>query len=56
MIIRIFKISTKEMWKLNGKKSLVQFIEQETNTFTSDKLTIDQLIKYLPKEEYYRMK
>lgn len=53
MIIRIFKISTMEMWTLNNKHALVDFIEKETNILVTTKLTIRQLIKYLPVENYH---
>lgn len=55
MIIKIFKISTMEMWTVYNKKELVKLIEQETQTHVSDKLTIDQLIKYFPIENYCRI-
>ena len=56
MIIKIFKMSTVEMWTMRNKKALVQFINQETNLYVSDRQTIKQLIKYLPVEDYYRVK
>jgi hypothetical protein len=56
MIVKIFKVSTAEMWTLRNKKRLVWFIERETGIFVSEKLTINQLIKYLPVEDYCRVK
>ena len=56
MIIKIFKISTKEMWIMRNKAALCEFINQEIGAIPYDKLTIDKLIKYLPKENYYRVK
>ena len=56
MIIKIFKISTAEMWTLRNKKSLILFVEKETGTFVSEKLKIEQLVKYLPVEDYYWVK
>lgn len=53
MIIKIFKISTMEMWTLRGKDTLIDFIEKETNMIVPKKLTIKQLIKYLPVECYH---
>jgi hypothetical protein len=55
MIIKIFKISTMEMWILRNKKDLVRFIEQETCKYLSLTMTIDQLVKYLPVENYCRV-
>lgn len=56
MIIKIFKISTAEMWTLRNKKRLIAFIERETGMYVSEKLTVNTLIKYLPVEDYHRVK
>lgn len=56
MIVRIFKISTMEMWTVRNKKELVKLIEQETHTYVSDRLNIEQLVKYLPMDNYCRVK
>lgn len=56
MITKIFKVSTKEMWTLQNKKELIYFIEREMNIYVSEKLTIEQLLKYLPKENYCEAK
>lgn len=56
MIVKIFKVSTTEMWTLKNKKRLISFIERETGVFIPRQLTIDQLIKYLPVEDYCRVK
>lgn len=56
MIIKIFKVSTAEMWTLKNKKRLIWFIEKETNSLIPKTLTISQLIKYLPVEDYCRVK
>lgn len=55
MIIKVFKISTMEMWTMHNKKELVRFIEQETDHYVSIKMTIDQLMKYLPAENYSKV-
>ena len=52
MIIKIFKISTLEMWTLRNKRALIDFIWQETDTVASNKLTIKQLVDYLPIDDY----
>lgn len=54
MIIKIFKISTREMYTFKNKFWLHQFIQTETNKHPSLSLTIDQLVCYLPVENYYR--
>lgn len=56
MVIKIFKISTKEMWTIPNKEALCNFIKQETGLNPDNKLTIFTLIKYLPRENYYRVK
>ena len=56
MVIKVFKISTMEMWTLRNKGALVNFIEQETKLILPHRLTITQLIKYLPIEDYHRVK
>lgn len=56
MIIKIFKINTKEMWTMRNKMGLIKFIYHETGYCLSNTMTINQIIKYLPKENYYRIK
>ena len=56
MIIKIFKLSTKEMWVLKHKKSLLEFIEQETGHILPSLFTINDLVRYLPVENYHRVK
>ena len=53
MTIKIFKISTMEMWILKNKNALVDFIEQETNIIMPRLFTIKQLLAYLPIEDYH---
>lgn len=56
MVIKIFKISTKEMWTIRNKTALCDFILQETGVKPDCKLTVFKLIQYLPKENYHRVK
>ena len=56
MIIKIFKIDTLEMCTIHHKKSLIKFIKDEIGLYLSSEMTIDQLVKYLPVEQYYRVK
>lgn len=56
MIIKIFKISTKEMWTIPNKQELCRFIQTETGVAPNQNLTIFKLIEYLPKSNYYRVK
>ena len=56
MIVKVFKISTMEMWILPNKLALIDFINQETKLMLPQKMTIAQLVKYLPVENYHRVK
>ena len=56
MVIKIFKISTKEMWTIRNKDGLCEFIRQETGNTLDSKLTIFQLMQYLPKQNYHRVR
>lgn len=56
MVIKIFKISTKEMWTIRNKTALCDFITQETGIVPDNTLTIFKLIQYLSRENYYRVK
>ena len=55
MIIKIFKISTKEMYTFKNKYELHSFIKANTNTYPSLSMTIDQLVHCLPVDNYYRV-
>jgi hypothetical protein len=55
MIIRVFKVSTKEMYKFQNKYELYMFVREVTNRYPSYSNTIDQLIGYLPVEDYCRI-
>ena len=56
MIIKIFKIDTLQMCTIRHKKALIKFIKDELGIYLSSEMTIDQLIKYLPVEQYYRVR
>lgn len=56
MIIKIFKIETLEMCTIYHKKALIRFIKDELGIYLSSQMSIDQLMKYLPVEEYYRVR
>lgn len=56
MVIKIFKISTREMWTIKNKDGLCEFINQETGKTPDSKLTIFQMMQYLPKQNYHRVK
>lgn len=56
LIIKIFKISTQEMWKFKNKNALREFVMENILCIPSKHATIKELISYLPVEEYYRVK
>ena len=56
MVIKIFKITTKEMWTIGNKEALCDFIYKETGTKPDNKLTIFKLMQLLPRNNYYRVK
>ena len=51
MIIKIFKISTKEMFTFKNKTELMFFVYQVTGR-SAPNATIADLIKILPKNDY----
>ena len=56
MIIKIFKVSTKEMWSFRSKDELRKYVIQNVLCIPRHNATIDELIKYLPVEDYCRVK
>lgn len=56
MIIKIFKLDTLEMCTIRHKKGLIRFIQDELGVYLSQDMSIGQLLKYLPTEQYYRVK
>lgn len=56
MIIKIFKLSTQEMWTFYNKQSLRKYVIQNVLCVPSQYATINDLIEYLPVEDYCRIK
>lgn len=56
MIIKIFKLDTLEMCTIRHKRALIQFIKDELGLYLSSDMTINQLMKFLPVEQYYRVR
>lgn len=56
MIIKIYKLSTRQMWTIRNKEALCEFIHQEIGVWPDKKATIFELVKLLPRENYYRAK
>lgn len=55
MKIKIFKVSTREMFTFKDKSELIVFIYETVGTVPYN-ANINDLIKTLPREEYYRVK
>jgi hypothetical protein len=55
MIIKIFKISTKEMYTFKNKIELFNFVQEVAHTQALYNRTITQIIEYLPAEDYCRV-
>lgn len=55
MIIKIFKISTKELYTFHNKTELISYIRNVTGIPVFRNITIPQLLEYLPKENYCRI-
>lgn len=56
MIIKVFKISTKEMYTFKDKYEFYTFVKTITNKCPSYDLSINKLMGYLPVEDYCRVK
>ena len=56
MIIKIFKVSTKEMWIFCNKDEFRRYVIQNVLCVPRVNATIDELVKYLPVEDYCRVK
>lgn len=55
MIIKIFKVSTKELYTFRNKSEFRSFVKEHTNFYIDHSATIDQLVKCLPVEDYCRV-
>lgn len=56
MIIKIFKVSTAEMWTFRNKEALRKYVVSNVLCAPKDNATINELIQYLPVEDYCRVK
>lgn len=56
MIVKIFRVSTKEMYTFRNKIALFNFIQSVSEEPVFYNRTIAQLITYLPREEFCRIK
>ena len=56
MIIKIFKVSTKELYNFQNKQSFCDYVRSVSGMPLVHSLTIDDLMNYLPREDYCRVK
>lgn len=56
MIIKIFKVSTKEMYTFPNKQSFYEYVRFVSGMPLMNNRTIDELMYYLPVEDYCRVK
>ena len=55
MIIKIFKVSTKEMFTFKNKSDLLTYVYNVTGRSPAN-ATINNMVKMLPKSDYCRVK
>lgn len=56
MIIKIFKVSTAEMWTFRNKDAFRKYVVSNIMCAPNQNATINELMKYLPVEDYCRVK
>lgn len=56
MIIKIFKVSTAEMWKFRNKAAFRKYVMSNVLCAPKQNATINELMSYLPVEDYCRVK
>lgn len=55
MIIKLFKVSTAELWTFYNKQSLRSYVIKNVLCAPKQNATIRELIGYLPIEDYCRI-
>ena len=56
MIIKVFKVSTAEMWTFYNKKAFRKYVIANVLCLPRQNATINELMAYLPVEDYCRVK
>lgn len=56
MIIKVFKVSTAEMWTFRDKEAFRKYVISNVLCVPKDNATINELMQYLPVEDYCRVK
>lgn len=55
MIIKIFKVSTAEMWTFSSKAEFRKYVVSNVLCIPKPNASINDLMKYLPVEDYCRV-
>ena len=55
MVIKIFQVSTKELYTFKNKYEFYIFVKDTTNRFPRYTASINELMTYLPVEDYCRV-
>ena len=56
MIIKVFKVSTAEMWTFCNKAAFRKYVISNVLCVPKENATIEELMNYLPVEDYCRVK
>lgn len=56
MIIKVFKVSTAEMWKFRNKEAFRKYVMSVVLCAPKANATVSELMRYLPVEDYCRVK
>jgi hypothetical protein len=56
MTIKVFKISTAQMWTFYNKQAFREYVMQNVLCAPKPNATIKELMQYLPVEDYCRVK
>ena len=56
MVIKVFKVSTAEMWTFRNKKVFRKYVMSVVLCAPKSNATVNELMEYLPVEDYCRVK
>lgn len=56
MIVKVFKVSTAEMWTFRNKDAFRKYVMSNQLCAPKPNATINELMKHLPVEDYCRVK
>lgn len=56
MVIKVFKVSTTEMWTFNNKQAFREYVIRSVLCAPKRNATVNELMQYLPRNDYCRVK